>query len=181
MDTKLGILLCLIIIGFLIYYLYTSGAIIIPALNARNQEQESRDDLKESFEVPGPAAQVVVPVVNEPPRKITQSGPNPPAQMGEDGEAIIYGEPVAQDPYAEQVETANAPEHLRQPDRMFRPAPPNTDTMIANASGTASPVITTTEEPIQAFNSDFVENRGEFMNGIFANDIHANGMAFSAF
>lgn len=170
MDTNLGIVLCLIILGFLFYYLYTSGAIIVPALQKL-----------EDFEVPGPAAEVIVPVVNEPPRNISPSGQNPPVQDGQDGEAVIYGEPAASDPYAEQVEAANAPENMRQPDRAYRPAPRNTDTMIANAAGTASPIMDTTPGAIQAFNTDFVENRGEFMEGVFANDTSAGAMNFSAF
>lgn len=172
MDTKLGLILCTIILGFLFYYLYTSGAIIIPAL----QKRESED-----FEVPARGADVILPVVNEPPRVITPSGPNPPSQGGQEDEAVIYGEPTARDPYAEGTETANAPENMRQPERAYQPAPPNTDTMIANAAGTASPVMTTTPGAIQAFNTDFIENRGEFMEGVFANDTAAGEMNFSAF
>ena len=94
MDTNLGILICLIILGFLFYYLYTTGAIVIPALNKVDSDNEER----EHFEMPGPGAEVVVPVVNEPPRRITPSGPSPPAQDGQDREAVIYSEPAAKDP-----------------------------------------------------------------------------------
>lgn len=170
MDTNLGIILCLIIIGFLFYYLYTSGAIIIPIL------QKS-----EEFEMPARGADVIIPIVNEPARTITPSGPNPPTQDGLDGETVVYGEPTASDPYAEQTETADAPENIRQPDRAYRPAPQNNDTMIANAGGIASPVMSTTPGSIQAFNTDFIENRGEFMSGVFANDTSADNMNFSAF
>ena len=171
MDTKLGVLICAIIFGFLLYYLYTSGSIVIPAL----------ENSKEEFEVPAPGAEVIVPIVAEPPRRITPSGPNPPSQDGQDNEVVIHGEPVAKDPYADQVEMADAPENLRNPERAYRPAPPNTDTMIASASGVASPVMSTTPGAIQAFNTDFVENRGEFMEGVFANDTNASAISFSAF
>lgn len=188
MDTNLGILICLIILGFLFYYLYTTGAIVIPALNKneRNEgndgnEGNENDGRRENFEMPGPGADVVVPIINEPPRRITPSGPNPPSQDGQDGEAIIYGDPAAKDPYAEQVEMANAPENMRNPERAYRPAPQNTDTMIPSASGVASPIMDTTPGAIQAFNTDFVENRGEFMEGVFANDTNSSEMNFSAF
>lgn len=179
MDTNLGILICLIILGFLFYYLYSSGAIIIPALNKTDNTEIV--ETTEQFEMPGPGAEVVVPIVDEPPRRITPSGSNPPSQDGQDNEAIIYGEPVAKDPYAEQVEIANAPENMRNPERAYRPAPNNNDTTIASASGTASPIMDTTPGAIQAFNTDFVENRGEFMEGVFANDTNSSGINFSAF
>jgi hypothetical protein len=88
---------------------------------------------------------------------------------------------MARDPYAEGTETANAPENMRQPERAYQPAPQNTDIMIAGAAGTASPIMTTTPGAIQAFNTDFIENRGEFMEGVFANDTTVGEMNFSAF
>jgi hypothetical protein len=94
---------------------------------------------------------------------------------------VITSEPVATDPYAEQVKAANAEESIRNPERMYRPTVQNTDTMIASASGVASPVTDTTMGAIQAFNTDFIENRGEFMSGVFANDSAAENMRFSAF
>jgi hypothetical protein len=172
MDTNLGLVLCAIILGFLFYYLYTTGAIIIPAL----QKPTSED-----FEMPGRGADVILPIVNESPRTIMPSGPNPPSQAGQADEIVVHGEPMARDPYAEGTETANAPENMRQPERAYQPAPQNTDIMIAGAAGTASPIMTTTPGAIQAFNTDFIENRGEFMEGVFANDTTVGEMNFSAF
>lgn len=173
MDTNLGILLCLIILGFLFYYLYISGAIVIPALQSLQK--------KEDFEVPNQAAEVVVPIMNEPERIMASSGPSSPSQASQENETVVYGEPSATDPYSEKTESANSPENLRHPERSYQPAVQNTETSIASSAGIASTSMTTTPGDIQAFNTDFIENRGEFMDGVFANDSSAEGINFSAF
>lgn len=178
MDSNAGLLICLIMAAFFIYYILSRGLI--------NFNTSAEMNIKENMVVqvppmPGQGTDVYIPVPAAGPRKVMPSGPNPPSQQGQDGEVVVRSPPVAMDPYAEHVETADAPENLRQPERMFRPTVQNTDTMIATAGGVASPVEDTTGGAIQAFNTDFIENRGEFMSGVFANDTAPSNFGFSAF
>jgi hypothetical protein len=106
----------------------------------------------------------------EKPRRIAASGPNPPAQAPEEGEAVIYGEPAATDPYAGAQQAADAPEELRHPDRAFRPAPQNDLTGLASAAGIAGESAQNSPQAYQKFGTDFIQNSGEFMTGIYAND-----------
>lgn len=122
------------------------------------------------FEVPAPAALEIRQAPLEKPRRIVASGPNPPSQAASDDEAVIYGEPAATDPYAERAEAADAPEQLRHVERSFRPAPQNVMTGLAVQAGIAGESAQTSPQAYQKFGTDFVQNSGEFMTGIYAND-----------
>lgn len=179
MDNSAGLLFCLIIGAFVIYYIISRGYLL--GFTGVQQNTEAYGGIQENLEMPGRGADVFIPAPAAAPRKVTPSGPNSPAQQAPDGEVVITAQPVATDPYAEQVQAANAEETIRNPERMYRPTVQNTDTMIASVGGVASPVSDTTGGAIQAFNTDFIENRGEFMTGVFANDSAAENMGFSAF
>jgi len=180
MDNSAGLLFCLIIGAFLVYYIVSRGY-LTGFTGPQMVGTDVQPIVQENLEMPGRGADVFVPAPAAGPRKVTPSGPNPPAQQAADGEVVITAPPTAIDPYAEQVQAANAEETIRNPERMYRPTVQNTDTMIATVGGVASPVTDTTEGAIQAFNTDFIENRGEFMSGVFANDSAAAEMGFSAF
>lgn len=181
MDNSAGLLVCLIIGAFVIYYVISRGY-LTGYIGAQSVSQKlSPSYIQENLEMPGKGVDVVIPVPAAGPRKVTPSGPNPPVQQAPDGEVIISPQPVALDPYSEQVQSANAEEYIRNPERMYRPTVQNTDTMIASAGGVASPISDTTDGSIQAFNTDFIENRGEFMSGVFASDLSTANMGFSAF
>lgn len=177
MDNSAGLLFCLIIGAFVVYYIVSRGYLTGFVGTVSSGERL----FQENLEMPGHGADVFIPAPAAGPRKVTPSGPNPPAQQAPDGEVVVTPQPVATDPYAEQVQSANAEESIRNPERMYRPTVQNTDTTVATASGVASPVYDTTDGAIQAFNTDFIENRGEFMSGVFASDIAAANMGFSAF
>lgn len=137
----------------------------------------------ENFEInnhPGQAALEIRQAPVAPPRTIVSSGPNPPSQTPPDNEEVIYGEPAARDPYADRMEAADAPENMRYPERAYRPAPDNTITSIAPQAGIAGPDHQTSPQAYQGFNPEFVQNSGEFMNGVYANDTTDNPN-FSAF
>lgn len=116
----------------------------------------------------------------EKPRRIAASGPNPPSQAAEEGEAVIYAEPAAADPFAGAQQAADAPEDLRHPERTFRPAPQNDMTGLAVGAGIAGEPAQNSPQAYQKFGTDFIQNSGEFMTGIYANDTTSD-TSYSAF
>jgi hypothetical protein len=115
-----------------------------------------------------------------PPRTVAASGPNPPAQSAPNGEVVIYGEPAPADPYSENAEASNAPENMRYPERSFRPAPANDVDGLAVESGIAGGPGQNSSQAYQKFSAEPIQNSGEFMNGVFANDTLSD-TNFSAF
>ena len=137
----------------------------------------------EGFEYPAPAPLEIRTGSNaehQDVRKVMPSGPNPPSQAPPQGEVVIHGEPAAADPYAERTEAADAPENLRHVERSFRPAPDNDTVVLAAAGGIAGESAQNSPQAYQKFGTDFVQNSGEFMTGIFANDTMSDAN-YSAF
>lgn len=117
---------------------------------------------------PIPVAETPKPIPVE--RPVAPAGPNPPAQKGPEGVRHIIAEEQPTDPYAEMQEDAYAPEKLRHPERMFRPAPENDNTTIASASGIAS-TQNAIPQNIGAFAPEMAQNGGYFMGDVAANDL----------
>ena len=67
-------------------------------------------------------------------------------------------------------ESAQIPERLRHPERSFSPGFVNDETGTAVASGVASYSAGVTRKAEQAFGPEFVQNGGQFMSGVAAND-----------
>ena len=67
-------------------------------------------------------------------------------------------------------ESAQIPERLRHPERSFSPGFINDETATAVASGVASYSAGVTRKAEQAFGPEFVQNGGQFMGGVVAND-----------
>lgn len=137
----------------------------------------------EGFEMnnqPGQAALEIRQLPVAPPRTITPSGPSPPAQSAPDDEEVIYGEPHAVDPYADQNEASDAPEKVRYPERSYRPAPDNNQIAIASQAGIAGYPGQTSPQSNINFSTEPIQNSGEFMNGVYANDT-TSPPNFSAF
>ena len=78
------------------------------------------------------------------------------------------------DPYANQQESSDLPERMRNPERSFRPAPPN---MQTPDSGVAGPSHMTDGA---GYAQEMVQNDGEFMPGITAYE-NDGPSAFSMF
>lgn len=106
---------------------------------------------------------------------ITPAGPNPPAQKAADGVRHVMAPEQPTDPYAEMQEDAYAPEKMRNPERMFRPAPENNNTEIAAQSGIAS-TMNAVPQNVGAFAPEMAQNGGFFMDNVAANDLemHVN-------
>jgi hypothetical protein len=86
-------------------------------------------------------------------------------------ERVQYTEEVPADPYANQQESAEMPERMRNPERSFRPAPPNTQTPDSGVAGPG---------PMPGYAQEMVQNEGEFMPGIVAYE-NDGPAAFSMF
>ena len=111
---------------------------------------------------------VPMPIV-EGPRTVLGSGPSAPSQAAPHG-AREMAPPGAQDPYDEPNEGANAPEKLRHPERMFRPAPQMDAVDAIEDSGIGGPANMATSNAMEVFAPEFAQNGGSFMDGIAAND-----------
>ncbi len=101
-------------------------------------------------------------------RNIVSSGPNPPDQQINVRRIMQQEQP--NDPYAETTEDAYAPENLRHPDGMFRPAPEMSSYDTVTQSGVASHVLNASNEAAQLFSPEFAQNGGSFMGEVMAND-----------
>ena len=134
----------------------------------------------ENFEVPAPASIEIRQAPIYPERVVMSSGPNPPSQEAPNNQLVVYGEPAPKDPYYETQESSDIPERQRYPERSFRPPPLNNNTSIAVEAGIASNNIQMTSDNSQQFRPDFIQGGGEFMPGIFANDILSD-KSYSAF
>jgi hypothetical protein len=108
-------------------------------------------------------------------RTVAPAGPNPPAQQAPNGVRHVMAQEQPTDPYAEMQEDAYAKEKLRNPERMFRPAPENNNTEIATQSGIAS-TMNAVPQNVGAFAPETAQNGGFFMDGVAANDLemHVN-------
>jgi hypothetical protein len=67
-------------------------------------------------------------------------------------------------------ESAQIPERLRHPERSFSPGLVNDETGSAVASGVASYSAGVTHKAEQTFGPEFVQNGGQFMGSVTAND-----------
>lgn len=110
-----------------------------------------------------------------PEREISPSGPSPPSQEANPDEVVVYGPPQATDPYQENHESSMIPENLRHPERSYRPTPSQEHTSLAVQAGIASPVSSG-----PSMSTEMIQNGGEFMSGVFAND-NFDVSAFSSF
>ena len=134
--------------------------------------------LEEDFK---PAPEMPMMVMTETPKSIpvetvvTPAGPNPPAQKAPDGVRHVMAQEQATDPYAEMQGGAYEVEKLRNPERMFRPAPENNNTEIATQAGIAS-TMNAVPQNVGAFAPETAQNGGFFMDSVAANDLemHVN-------
>lgn len=154
----------LLLIGFVIYSL----------VRDRLFDSVDMEPFQAFAPAPAPAPIIVREAPVYPERTITPSGPSVPNQASEQGETY-YPPPTAVDPSAGAQESSAIPETLRHPERAYRPAPANQHVSIAEQAGLASGRA---EGP--AMSTEMIQNGGEFMAGVFAND-GFDTSTFSAF
>lgn len=110
------------------------------------------------------------PVAMEGPRTIVPSGPSAPSQAAPLDTVRVTAATGAMDPYAEPNEDANAPEKLRHPERMFRPAPNMDEVNMVAESGIGGRATQVAADAAEIFAPEFAQNGGAFMGGVYAND-----------
>jgi hypothetical protein len=108
-------------------------------------------------------------------RVVSPGGPSAPNQRApRDASATVAMDERPFDPQDQPYESAELPERLRHPERMFGPGLDNTTTEDAVAAGTASYAQQATDQAYQTFGPEFAQNGGVFMDGIIANDTSIN-------
>ena len=160
----------LLLVGFVVYLFVKDQIFDSPVLA----------NTAETFEIPAPASIEIRQAPIYPERVVAPSGPNPPNQEAPNDVEVVHANPVPADPYYEPQDSSDIPENLRYPERSFRPPPMNNNTTIAVEAGIASNNIQVSSDNSQKFQTDFISGGGEFMPGIFANDV-LDDKSFSAF
>lgn len=153
-------LLLILLIGFGVYYLVRDKLFDLP-----DSDQDSFGD-----SIPAPASIEIRQAPLYPPQQVTSSGPNPPQQRIVDEEVIVHSSPHPTDPYDGTHESSEHPEQLRHPERSFRAPPLNDHTQVAVQAGIASPIHQTSSDQATHYAQEMIQNGGELMPGIFAND-----------
>lgn len=104
------------------------------------------------------------------PRIITPAGPNSPNERAPE-ESIIAPPEEPYDSQEETYESAEHPNRLRYPERLYGPGLETSDKQSAVDSGIASNSHSATMNAYQVFGPEFAQNGGAFMeNGVVAND-----------
>jgi hypothetical protein len=162
---------------FVIYIIYKVTPLII---NKYFTPKASPAPPVENFAKYNPAPAVSTGIYpSEPLRTVSASGPNSPnsAPSAKQEQNIVPAE-TPNDPLAETNKELPIKTDLRQPERMFSPPPPNTGTSQAVKSGISGDTEKA-PSPSGKFSQDFLQNGGEFMTGIFANDLSSKGNAYA--
>lgn len=132
---------------------------------------------EEGFDVNSQQYAPVLPVPRPTPppnRVVASAGPGAPNQRPSRAPPVVMPEEAPFDPQEESYESADIPERLRHPERMFSPGLANEDTDAAVAAGTANYASHVTNNAAQVFGPEFAQNGGLFMDGIMANDTELN-------
>ena len=105
-------------------------------------------------------------------REVAPGGPSAPAQAPpRQMPTMVMPEETPFDPQSQSFESAEIPERLRHPERMFSPGIVNDEVGNAVASGIASEAQQVTSNAYQTFGPEFATNGGSFLdNGVMAND-----------
>lgn len=162
---RTALLVSILVVGFVIYSLFRDRLFDSVEMEPFQASHTS---------IPAPAPLLIRQAPAYPAREISPSGPSPPSQAPPT-EEVVYGPPQATDPYQESHESSAIPETLRHPERAYRPAPPQEHTSLAVQAGIASPVSSG-----PSMSTEMIQNGGEFMSGVFAND-NFDESTFSSF
>ena len=142
-------------VAFLIFALYSW-------YTTRTQNEGFDINSQQYAEAPPPS-----PVAISPERIVAPAGPGAPSQLSKKSVVIVQDE-KPYDPQDKGYESADLPERLRHPERMFGPGITNDGT--EPTEGVASYASQVTEDAHQTFGPEFAQNGGNFMSGVMAND-----------
>lgn len=114
-------------------------------------------------------------------RVVAPGGPSAPNQAAPPNpKRVIVPPETPFDPQEQSYESAEIPETLRHPERMFGPGIENDGITDAVAAGTASSASVKTDQSFQSFGPEFAQNGGAFLdNGVIANDTSVD-LSFSS-
>lgn len=113
----------------------------------------------------GPAPHILMQPVQGP-SLIVSAGPTPPSQSGTEVNRSPPAIIQAQDPYAETVDSANAPERITHPEHYYGPGISPELTSIGVESGVASMRIEPGPHNATIFTPDQVSNGGSYYDDI---------------
>ena len=154
MSERIGISIVFAFILFAAYSFYTTR---VEGFDVNSQSYEEAP-VGSSPPLPGP------------PRVVAPGGSSTPNQLAAPGPPVIINEERPFDPQGSVHESADLPEKLRHPERMFGPGLQNEDTQTAVAAGVASYASQETQKAYQTFGPEFAQNGGLFMDQVMAND-----------
>ena len=104
--------------------------------------------------------------------QVASGGPNTPSvaspklMKAKLMKAKLSQDPNAQDPYDDTLESANAPEDLRHPERSFGPGVIPDSSELAVQGGLASPDVGHSPQAFQQFSPEFANNGGTWLNNV---------------
>jgi hypothetical protein len=129
---------------------------------------------KETFEIPAPATTITRDPPIMPTVEVSPSGPNPPNARMSEIEARKYDvyNVVPNDIYDEKYGSQNMKTNLRYPERSFGPGIVNDSKKLYVANGVASTTINESNNRIQKFSQEMVQNGGLFNESYGANDVN---------
>lgn len=172
--------LWLLLALFLAYALYRVVVLLFKKYNTPNV-QGNMDTFQGKQNVSTPAPSVVreTASVVEERGPVAPAGPNSPNTASPPQKPVeILPEERANDTAEQFNSTVPMKEDLRHPERMFNAGGDHSGTRRAVEAGVAGDT-TGAPAPVGKFSPDFAQNGGEFMTGIFANDLTKGGGNFS--
>jgi hypothetical protein len=150
-----------VVIAFLLYALYSWMSI---------PTYDGFDINSQTYETVLPVERPIVP----PPKIIAPGGPSTPSEQPP-SETIVVSPETPFDPQEQTYESAEHPDRLRHPERVYGPGLEQDNSTNAVESGIASHSFQKTMSAYQTFGPEFAQNGGAFMeNGVVANDTSLN-------
>lgn len=138
---------------------------------------KSEGFVSKSLEVPSSAPLIEANEYRGPANTVP-GGPNPPAVASSGLPEQFTPEPDGNDPYSESVESANAPENLRFPERSFGPGVIPESTKLAVQGGLANASSGHSAAAFQQFSPEFATNGGTWLDSVTANEDNSPYSAF---
>ena len=158
MNTKITIA---VVLAFLLYALYSWFSI---------PQYDGFDINRQQYQAVAAPPRPVAPA-----QVISAGGPNSPSAAPPLNQTVIVPPETPFDPQEQPYESADHPDRLRHPERVYGPGLEQDDQTTAVESGVASNSHQKTMDAYQSFGPEFAQNGGSFMeNGVMANDTALN-------
>jgi len=154
---------------FLAYVLYRIIVLVMRKYNLSINGFQG----KQITSTPAPAISAEVAPAQEPRGPVSPAGPNPPnsAPPPQREPVVRLPEERANDTMEQMNSEVPIKDNLRHPERMFNAGGDHSGTARGVESGIAGDTRAAPAGPAGKFSPDFAQNGGEFMTGIFANDM----------